>query len=184
VELEPLPILFVATIADAPGAPPAAYVGFGCSLSPEHAAVRAITEAAQSRLFDISATREDLLRPGDPTPATGDRNRRRPFWPRGRWYFDAPGPRTRIERIADRSTSDVGHDLAAVIAALVKAQTTRIAFVDLSPCDSPIVVVRAVVPELETTFVDGRVRRTVAAARDPKAPPLITSTGHGKKRHE
>lgn len=149
VEREPFPLLVLATIADHAGGPAAAHTGHGCSLSPEHAAVRALSEAAQSRAVDFLAAREDHWRHDEPTlPPYG---MRRTFGvPYGRWHYDAPSPQRTLRSFPDRSTSDIAGDVALVATALRAAGAGPVAVVDLSPEGLPVHVVRAVAPRLET----------------------------------
>jgi ribosomal protein S12 methylthiotransferase accessory factor len=149
-ELEPFPVLFIATIGDPAGGRCAAHTGFGCSWSPVHAAVRAITEAAQSRAADFQAAREDLRREDDPL-AHG--LRRSVGLPLGSWYYDAPARTRTLASFPDKATNDVACDVQSLLAALRHANVERAVIVDLSPSDGPIHVVRAVIPALKTQAV-------------------------------
>jgi ribosomal protein S12 methylthiotransferase accessory factor len=157
---EPFPILILATIADHAGGAAAAHTGYGCSWSPEHAAIRALTEAAQSRAADFLAAREDLCRHDEPhLPRYGAR---RGFGvPFGLWYYDAPAPRYALRSFTDRSTNDVAGDVALLVGALRQAGSGPVAIVDLSPEDIPVHVVRAVAPALESPVSRGRYGPTV-----------------------
>jgi ribosomal protein S12 methylthiotransferase accessory factor len=163
VELRPLPILFIATISGDEGGASRSHSGFGCSLSPRHAAMRAMTEAAQGRLADIHAVREDLVHAvGD----GDDRHRRRTAVPSGTWYFDAPARASSLDRVTDRASGDVATDVDTVLRALRAAGFRRAAIVDVSPPDLPIAVVRAVVPGLESSIVDGTIGPLIARILD------------------
>lgn len=129
--------------------------GLGCSWAPANAAVRALTEAAQARAADIQAARENILRAQDPPSAYTANTRRRASLPRGRWYFDGPVQHVRLRDLPGTSQG-VSADLHALVEA-IGTIATRIAVVDLSPPDGAFFVVRAVVPELETTLLDGRI---------------------------
>ncbi len=149
LEVDPFPLLVLATIADHAGGESAAHSGAGCSLSPEHAAIRALTEAAQARASDFLGAREDLCRHDDAN--VPDYGIRRTFGvPSGRWFYDAPAPARALSSFADRSTSDVALDVGVLVAALRAANAGPVALVDLSPTDLPLYVVRAVAPRLET----------------------------------
>jgi ribosomal protein S12 methylthiotransferase accessory factor len=149
VEREPLPILVLATIADRAGGPSAAHTGQGCSWSPEHAAIRALTEAAQTRVSDFLGAREDVWRHDEPTVPSG--GERRTFnVPYGRWHYDAPSPVRTLQSFADRSTRDVAGDVALLAAALRRTDAGPVVIVDLSPPDLPLHVVRAIAPRLES----------------------------------
>ena len=161
----PFPILVIATIADRAGGVSASHTGHGCSWSPEHAAIRALTEAAQSRAADFLAAREDLCRHDD--PAVSGYGFRRGFGvPFGRWFYDAPAPQRVLRSFADRSTKDVVHDIALLAAALRDEGCGPVAIVDLSPEDIPVYIVRAVAPRLEGPVSRGRFGRAVRAELD------------------
>ncbi|MFN2527644.1 MAG: YcaO-like family protein [Candidatus Baltobacteraceae bacterium] len=124
--------------------------GIGASWSPAHAAIRAITEAAQSRLVDIQGAREDIVR------------RKRPRMQR--WW--AEGTSTTIvpfASLADHSSFDLADDLAKLLRS-AQIIAPSVAMVELPAED--IAVVRVIVPEFESYLVDGRIgavmRREVA----------------------
>lgn len=157
-----LPVTMVACIYDLPCGSASVYAGLGCSWSPYYAALRAITEAVQSRLTDLQAAREDILRPQDPAGIfVGHLRRRSAAFPKGRWYFDAPAPRVSLEWLDDRSSQDLGDDLRLLIEALKMAGADSAVIVDIAAADSPVAVVRAVVPHLESTVIDRRIGETV-----------------------
>lgn len=146
------------------------HLGFGCSWSPVHAAVRAITEAAQARLTDIQGAREDLKRAGDPVAGGFEHGRRPAGFPAGRWYFDGPARRVTLARLPDRSGDDMNAELRAALEALRACGQTCVACVDLSPPDAPVSVVRVLTPHLERTLVDGSyTARTARLFKDPLA---------------
>jgi ribosomal protein S12 methylthiotransferase accessory factor len=152
-----------------PGAdPPMCHIGLGCSLSPAHAAIRALTEAAQSRLTDIQGSREDALRVGDVSTASIPiHTRRLAETPRNRWFYDLPTVAVDLAAIPDASTDDLAADVARIMADLKRSGASSTVIIDLSPPDIPVNVVRAVIPELETTCVDGRIGRKGIAALSP-----------------
>jgi len=166
VEMDSFPYLFTATIAEEATSPSVAHFGAGCSWSPEHAAIRAITEAAQSRATDCQAAREDILRPNDPRPLHGDRHRRKTGVPAGRWYYDAPTLTRTLGSFEDFACDDVANDVRRIIALFRDAQLGRLAIVDLSPPDLPVHVVRAIAPGLETAMLDERIGPTISAILD------------------
>jgi ribosomal protein S12 methylthiotransferase accessory factor len=180
VDLAPFPILLTATIGDPRGGPSAAHTGLGCSWSPEHAAIRALTEAAQSRAADFLGAREDLCHHDEQKlPRYGTR---RSFdLPLRRWYYDAPAPTRRLSSFADRSTDDIASDVRALVDALRQAGVGRAAIVDLSPGDLPFNVVRAVAPRLEGPATDGHFGPTIRAILDldrtpkPKPGPTVAN---------
>src|SRR5262249_38511231 len=101
------PAGMLASIYDENADPPMVHAGCGCSWSPVHAAVRAITEAAQSRIADIQGARENILRPGDPVSRFTGHTRRRRVPPYGRWYFDGPANPLELAALPDRSSDDL-----------------------------------------------------------------------------
>jgi ribosomal protein S12 methylthiotransferase accessory factor len=150
----PLPIGVLAGVYDAERAEFRA--GLGCSWSPVTAVIRAITEAAQARAADVQAARENILRADDPPSDFTLNTRRRISLPHGRWYFDAPTTPVRLDDFADESSGSLSGDLHALVQA-VATVASHIAIVDLSPPGGTFFVVRAIVAELETLLIDGRV---------------------------
>ena len=115
--------------------PAARYVDvtFGCGAhpNPHQAAIRAVTEAAQSRVTHISGARDDIF------PETY----RRPLSDRLRRLFDAQ-PQRRLP-----SAGPV--ELNQILACLQKAGVRRAISVPLSHPDLPFAVSKILVPELE-----------------------------------
>ncbi len=131
--------------------------GAGCHLDPVIAAIRAITEAAQSRLTDIAGSRDDLslafYRPAeagnlDAFIAHAEDRLTHPAAP-----FAHP----------DRSGPTAGADAAHLILRLIRAGLPRILCCDLSRPGLPIHVMRVVVPGLG--WLDGHRPRTGARHR-------------------
>ncbi len=156
-----LPVGMLATVSEKHEESPRTHVGCGCSWSPAHAAVQAITEAMQARVASAHAARENILRFEDPPGPFSDHTRRRPSVPLGRWYFDGPTQSVDIATYPDSSAS-VEDEVRRAIGCIA-AFAQRIAVVDLSPADGSFAVVRAIVPELETTLIDGRTGAIVNA---------------------
>lgn len=135
---------FYCQIVDDPEAPRWALRGIsagqGCHLDPEVALVRAITEAAQSRLTRISGARDDMFdysahgHPDDIRAAAelAQHHEGRPF-----------------ER-ADLSTETFEDDIALLLAAVVRAGVDSVAVIDLGRPEIGIPVVRVVAPGLES----------------------------------
>jgi len=133
------------------------FSGFGCSWSPRHASVRAVTEAVQSRNVEIQGSREDLIRPDEVTDAVTQRAQSPERDHRGRWFFDGPASCVSSFRdLVDCSSADLMVELHALIAALASVGYRSVVMVDLTPADSPVSVVRAIVPGLETHVIDQR----------------------------
>jgi ribosomal protein S12 methylthiotransferase accessory factor len=113
-------------------------VGYGAHLSPEIAASRAITEAAQSRLTYIHGAREDIRAT---IYASADSQARllnffRRFHATADW-----------SSFADRSSEELSEDYRLVVAALDRAGYRKIYRVDLSP-PGQLSVVKVIVPGL------------------------------------
>jgi len=163
-----LPPVMLASIVEEGSAPPMSHIGLGCSLSPAHAALRAIAEAAQSRLIDIQGAREDALRVDEPRIGLiPEHTRRLSAVPKNRWFYDVPAHSVALGSIPDMSTQDLAEDLHLIISSLKKSGVSTIAIVNLSPENLPVSVVRAMVPELETTTIDGRIGPKARAALNP-----------------
>jgi YcaO-like protein with predicted kinase domain len=156
-----LPPAILATVTEHGSDRPMVHLGLGCSWSPEHAAARALTEAVQSRLVDIQGAREDIQPSTGPDIGFGDHGRRANALPTGRWFYDAPSPVSALRDLPDRSTNDLGRDLALLIEALRLEGVDRAVIVDLAPNDTECCVVRAIVPRLESYLVDERIGPTI-----------------------
>ena len=115
--------------------------GIGCHPHPGTAAVRAVTEAAQSRLIDIAGARDDLFRADHAARVDPDGpfTVRLPPLPAGARRFPT-GPGV--------ATPTMAGDVALLVARLTAAGLTPVV-VDLSRPGTGIAVVRAVVPGLE-----------------------------------
>lgn len=162
-----LPTVMLASIVEEESDPPMSHIGLGCSLSPAHAAIRAVTEAAQSRLTDIHGARDDALRAGDAPAHTVEHTRRLSKAPKDVWFYDLPAEAIGLESIADLSTNDLAEDVRRVLSALAKFGASSATVIELSPPDLSVKVVRAIVPELETTCVDGRIGPKAKEALNP-----------------
>ena len=160
-----LPPVMCASIVEDRSDPPMAHAGFGCSLAPAHAAVRAITEAAQSRLTDIAGAREDAVRLS--------------ALPRKRWFYDLPLPAVGLDALPDDSSDDLAADVRALVSKLARSGASCVTVVDLSPDDVPVTIVRAIVPELETTCIDGKLGPKARAALNPFSTPREHSAANG-----
>ncbi len=120
-----------------------AYWGFGCHLDPAIALVRAVTEAAQTRVTYIAGSRDDFF-PGDYAQAA-DLDYARAVWRdlharRGPWRDFARARR------AAAVTATFEDDLAVLIAKLGAAGARQVIAVDLSRAEHGIPVVKVLVP--------------------------------------
>ena len=132
-----------ATVGDPDDARLAAAIGLGASWSPRHAAIRAITEAVQSRVVEIQAAREDIARRNE-----------KPV--RKQWFAGvAPASRVAMRDLRDDASPDLADDLRAALDALREAGVRCVAAVEL-PAES-MYVARVIVPELESYLVDRRI---------------------------
>jgi ribosomal protein S12 methylthiotransferase accessory factor YcaO len=169
-----LPPAILATVAESESNRPMVHLGLGCSWSPEHAAVRALTEAVQSRVVDIQGSREDIQPSIGPDIGFGDHGRRANALPTGRWFYDAPSPVIALDDLPDRSSHDLACDLALLIEALRRDGIDRAVIVDLAPADTEYCVVRAIVPRLESYLVDERIGPTIRSILGRHAPAFET----------
>jgi len=143
--------------------PPAA--GAGCHVSRAGALLRALTEAAQTRLVQISGSRDDIGRDmygRHRYAANLEALRAELGRPRPRSFLDAP------DWDADTLDADVDWELERLRAAGVK----RAVAIDLSQEAFGLPVVRLVIPGLETAsempgYVPGRRARAMVAAAHP-----------------
>lgn len=148
------------------------HLGFGCSWSPLHAAVRAITEAVQVRVADISGTREDL-KYADAQAAGFEHGKRPGELPSGRWYYDGPArERITIDDVPDRSNPDLDVELRMLIDLLRENGERCLAYVDLTPPDVPISVARVIAPTLERTLIDGTLSPKMASLLATPLSPI------------
>jgi ribosomal protein S12 methylthiotransferase accessory factor len=163
----PLPVTVLASLTELHAMPPMAHVGLGCALSPAHALTRAITEAVQSRVVDIQAAREDILRPDEPAGVMGTHARRLRAMPSGQWYYDVPSEQISLASLPNRTTDDLAQDVRETLEALRAYGVPSVIVVDLSPPDLPISVVRAIVPGLETYGFSGHLGPRARAELNP-----------------
>ncbi|MFD9632545.1 YcaO-like family protein [Streptomyces violascens] len=144
--------------------------GAGCHLNPEIALMRALTEAAQSRLVVIAGAREDLEGQAYRRHASYDELREYLHtWSEGRpWLpFDA---------IPDRSSGDNAVDLAFLLDMLGEHGLHLVLRTSLAPEGLPFSIVKVVVPGSEFTHVDHlRVGVRLLNARKAQRPDWTTA---------
>lgn len=119
------------------------YTGFGCHLSKEIALIRALTEAAQSRLTHISGAREDMFRRSYVTYksdhlATALTRR-----------IAASPARVDFAQLPSLATDTLDGDVATQLDLLTQAGFDRVIVVDLTDPAIGIPVVRVIVPGME-----------------------------------
>jgi ribosomal protein S12 methylthiotransferase accessory factor len=164
---DPLPLTVIASLTEPHATPPMAHMGLGCALSPAHALTRALTEAVQSRVVDIQAAREDILRPDEPAGLMGTHAQRLKEMPSRQWFYDVPSDRITLDALVDRSSDDLACDLRSTLDTLQSYGIRSVVIVDLSPADLPISVVRAIVPGLETYAFSGHLGPRAHGALNP-----------------
>lgn len=138
--------------------------GYGCHLDRGIALLRAITEAAQSRLTFIAGSRDDI------SLAEYERSSNPDDLERYRVLFDGAAE-ARFEAAPSHGFDSFEADLTFLNRALADAGLDRIVFVDLSKPGVGVPVVKAVVPGLRTpdTLVRGRPMAAGADTRTREA---------------
>jgi ribosomal protein S12 methylthiotransferase accessory factor len=139
---------YQAVLLDKPGAerPMGYFWGFGCHLAPEIALSRALTEAVQCRLTEVTGAREDIT----PEDFNLNRNSDELKTLQG-LLFDSPAP-LRMEQRASLATSSFEGDLEVLRDCLKRSGITVGGMVDLTRPDIGLPVVKAVIPELEAYY--------------------------------
>jgi YcaO-like protein with predicted kinase domain len=117
-----------------------ASMGFGCHLRRDLAFIRALTEAAQSRLTLIAGSRDDLDRSDYES-----RRRHRDGVEAYRNLVTAEHPLD-FESLPDYREVAYGDQVAALLERLSAAGVDELALVGLSPPDDEVAVVRVIVP--------------------------------------
>ena len=128
---------------DNPNDPQGTFFGAGCHPSRSVAMLRALTEAAQSRLTYISGSRDDIerrdyRRPDDETPA--ERRKR-----------EGPAPRASrpFQVTISGETDTLNDDIQWELSQLEAAGLNQVIVVDLTMPEFNLPVVRVVIPGLE-----------------------------------
>ncbi len=122
--------------------------GHGCHPDKRIALARAVTEAAQSRLTEISGARDDLCRSHYQLAASHYARRA------GQAAFDALPARVDFDDLPSFATDDVEGDVRALIERLGRHGYERVCISDLGGAGHGIAVVKAVIPGLGD-FGDG-----------------------------
>lgn len=145
-----------------------AFSGYGCHPSPDIAAMRAITEAVQSRLTHISGSRDDIFtvdyrRGGNPDDLR-----------RHRELIEATPPAVASFALRSLATATFEGDIAAMLDGLRRIGVDSAIAVDLTQPEIGVPVVKLVVPGLEApiALLGGRpIRRGRRARAAHAAPP-------------
>ncbi len=136
--------------------------GVGCHLDPQVALLRALTEAAQSRLNVIAGAREDFDRQAYRRHTSyAERKERYDAWRAGR-------ARTSFEQLPCAGSADLDADLSTVVERLVSAGLGMLCVAELAPAGYPFSITKVVVPGMEVFHEDRqrmgtRLHRKVAA---------------------
>jgi YcaO-like protein with predicted kinase domain len=143
VRIAALRVIAFDTDTDAWTNPMAAAYGAGCHLDRATALVRALTEAAQSRLSWIAGSRDDLDR-----SASYDALQRAPVLERYR-ALATESASSRLDTVPTGGEETIEQDVAAVLARLRAVGIEHAIVVPLAHGDLPFAVARVVVPGLE-----------------------------------
>jgi len=171
---------YACIVADRPGTLHAMghFWGFGCHLSPAVALCRAMTEAVQCRLTEISGARDDIF-----ADAYGKNRDEDELHDVALMVEGAPAP-LRFDARASLASDTFEDDLALLLARLRRVGLESAAVVDLTRPDVAVPVVQVLVPGLEGFFSPGkspgrRARAYLAArAGNPRGgdrTPLVSS---------
>lgn len=123
-------------------------LGIGTHLDPNIAAIRAITEVAQSRATQIHGTREDTTRANLLRQTGYERMKRL-----NKHWFRKSKKTVNLEDIPDRSSDSFKEDINITLKLLEKSGITDAYYVNLTrKIDIP--VVRVIIPQMEVYSVD------------------------------
>jgi ribosomal protein S12 methylthiotransferase accessory factor len=149
--------------------------GYGTHPDAVVAVLRAITEAAQSRVVDIQGMREDLTLKGQKVERWNLHTHRGLDLDLDAWPFGSGDDLRDFAQIAAAPSDDVMTDVGRLLAEVRARGLTRAVAVDLSPPEVPAHVVSVVVPGLEQWSVDqGKLGRRATARWDAALAELIS----------
>jgi ribosomal protein S12 methylthiotransferase accessory factor len=123
-------------------------LGVGTHLSPRVAAIRALTEVAQSRCTQIHGAREDTVK-ADLNRTVGYERMKR----LNAMYF-SPSTEVPLSSFPERDTKDLLEDIEVVLERLDSLGFERVIAVDLTRPELGIPVVRMVIPGMEIYAMD------------------------------
>ncbi|MDP3065257.1 MAG: YcaO-related McrA-glycine thioamidation protein [Methanobacteriaceae archaeon] len=124
-------------------------IGVGTHLDPEIAAIRALTEVAQSRATQIHGTREDTTRAVIMRKAGYERMKRI-----NKHWFGENDKIIHLSQIENKSTRSFKDDLEISLDEMEKVGLEDVWYVDLTRFEIDIPVVRVIIPGLEVYAVD------------------------------
>ncbi|MCG7843875.1 MAG: YcaO-related McrA-glycine thioamidation protein [Methanomassiliicoccales archaeon] len=123
-------------------------LGVGTHLSPRVAAIRALTEVAQSRCTQIHGAREDTTK-ADLNRAVGYERMKR----LNAMYF-SPSAEVRMSDFPEYDTKDILEDIEVVLDHLLDRGFERVIAVELTRPELGIPVVRMIIPGMEIYAMD------------------------------
>jgi len=124
-------------------------LGIGTHLDPEIAAIRALTEVAQSRATQIHGTREDTTRAVFMRKAGYKRMKKI-----NKHWFGESKKLINLSEIKDKSRRSFKDNIDTSINLITKKGFNKILYVDLTRFEIQIPVVRVLIPGLEVYSVD------------------------------
>jgi putative methanogenesis marker protein 1 len=127
-------------------------IGMGTHTSATIAAIRALTEVAQSRLTQIHGAREDIPHTDVRKQIGYERTKRL-----NRYWFEAAEERP-VEELRSLDTPDFLEDIHLILQRLQSRGIDRVIAVDLTRPEIGIPVVRVIVPGLEVYAIDNERR--------------------------
>lgn len=143
-------------------------MGAGAHLDPKIAVLRALTEAAQSRVIQIQGAREDTTREKMVRAIGYDKIRES-----NRFWFMAAKEKIRLSDIPDASGKRPVENIKKTLEFL-KTAADRVIVVDLSREEIPVPAVRVIVPGLEMYWVDTE-RKGERVLGKTRGSPIMSS---------
>ena len=131
---------------------PQAHAGIGAHPNARIAALRALTELAQSRAVDIQSVREDL-KEANAVDVTDRKLQRIQKIQIQRWMLQQAGPERALSEIASVENEDIMDDIRLILSRLTEHGIECVIVVDFSE-PGPFSVVRVLVPGLEFWALD------------------------------
>lgn len=138
-------------------------IGVGTHLNPEIAAVRALTEVAQSR----TTHKHGLKVNANLQKVTREMGYDRIKEANRMWYSESRN-KVKLSEIADGSTPYVLDDIEVVLGRLVDAGFDRVAIADLTRPEINVPTVRAIIPGMEVSTMDSEREGLRSWGRWPK----------------
>ncbi len=124
-------------------------LGVGTHLNPEIAAIRALSEVAQSRATQIHGTREDTVR-ADFMRKAGYENMKRT----NKEYFVEEDEKINLSDIENKITGSIKKDIEVSIEEVQKAGLDKVIYYDLTREEIGVNVARVIIPKAELYCLD------------------------------